>query len=415
MIMHLRIAFCILVACFFSGIRDVVAGSVLPRENIKTFSQDPVKLKKLRDAVAALGERGLDNSTSWFTMAGIYDILSNDPNLRGVPASIQALFHQCHQKESLFFLWHRAYVAAMEHLMQDAIHDPDFRLPYWDWYSDPSLPQAFRNEFLDAQHTEKNSLYIANRNNSNVNVNGGDPIWTPQIVTDYKNARFEEIQDELNQNEHGDIHVLVGTQTNMGSINFAARDPIFYLHHANIDRLLMAWIVSDPKTHKVPIAFPGWLPTVYRFPVPPGSTGDATPPVYTPTIQELALGSTAAMGYTYDNVDIPTVPTPKVPTAPQNLQAAPMTIAQNGAQADNGPKARVFAAVKTIEVGAGGTVELAIERSDQAKISALADATPSASDTERLTLVFENVQVKALPPGLASYRVFVNLPKERVE
>jgi tyrosinase len=406
------IALAIVSVVLFEGTRALTAGPVLPRENIKIFSQDPVKLKKLRDAVAALSGRKFDNSISWFTMAGIHEILSSDPDLPKVPASIQALFHQCHKNEDLFFLWHRAYVAAMERLMQDAIHDPDFRLPYWNWYADPSLPEAFRNEFLDPQHAQKNSLYIKNRKSPpDTDVNGGAPIWTPQIITDYENSDFEAFQNELNQNEHGDIHVFVGTPTNMGRIFFAARDPIFFLHHANIDRLLMVWLKAKPTEHKVPTEFTGWQSAVYRFPIPPGSTGNPTPPAYTPSIEELALGAMEAMGYKYDNVDLPNVSVPTVPAAPQNLQVSPVVGAE-----PNAARIQAFAAVKpkdkSLEVGAGGTVQLTIQPSHRERIMALANTTPSPKTAEGLMLVFDNIQVNDPPPGLASYRVFVNLPKE---
>ena len=401
---HLRITLQVAVLFLLFAGRGLAVDPVLVRENIDTFSQDSVKLKKLRDAVAALRDRKLDNSISWFTQAGVHDILPNDPDLNKVPTSIQALFHQCHKTESLFFLWHRAYVAAVEKLMQDAIHDPTFRLPYWNWYADPSLPEAFRNEFLDPRHRQKNSLYIANRT-----VNRGDPIWTPQIITDYDSDDFESFQGQLNDNEHGMIHVFVGTPTNMGSIFYAARDPIFYLHHAYIDRLLMVWLKKNP-THKPPAHFPGWMPSVYRFPIPPGSTGNSNPPVHTPSEQDLGLGSVEAMGYKYDNVDPPNVSTPPVPTAPQHLQvsaaasATPkeMKLMQFGA---------VEAPKKALEIAAGGTVDLTVEASQKERIKALANMTPSPQPTG-LSLVFENIQVKEPPPGLAGYRVFVNLPKE---
>ena len=391
---------------------SVIAQSVLPRENVKTFSQDPVKVQKLRDAVAALQARKLDDSTSWFTQAGIHDILSNDPNLRSVPTSIQALFHQCHKDETLFFLWHRAYVSAVERLMQDAIHDASFRIPYWDWYSDPSLPEIFRSEFLDSQHSKKNVLYVKDRNSPpDTNVNGGDPVWIPQVITDFTNHNFAAFQDQLNQNEHGDIHVFVGTQTNMGRISFAARDPIFYLHHANIDRLLMVWLNANPNAHKVPTSFPKWASTVYRFPIQPGSTGNAKPPVYTPSVQELALGSTAAMEYMYDNLDLPTPSAPAVPTAPQNLQ-----VAAAPAVGTNQPKSVRFAVAgapeKPLEVGAAGTIQLTVDAKHKENLRMLANMTPSPQTGIGLSLVFENIHLKEMPPGLASYRVFVNLPKK---
>jgi len=405
-----RIIFGVAVLYLVFTSRGFAVDPVVVRENVNTFTRDSVKLKKLRDAVAGLKDRKLDNSISWFTQAGIHDILPNDPDLNKVPMSIRALFHQCHKTESLFFLWHRAYVAAVEKLMQDAIHDPTFRLPYWNWYADPSLPEAFRSEFLDQQHTQKNPLYIANRiANQQMNVNRGDPIWTPQIITDYDSDDFESFQGQLNDNEHGMIHVFVGTRTNMGSISYAARDPIFYLHHANIDRLLMVWLKKNP-THQPPAHFPGWVPSVYRFPIPPGSTGKSNPPVYTPSEQALALGSMEAMGYKYDNVDPPNLSTPPVPAAPQHLQVSAAASAKRKEM-----KLMQFAAAeapnKALEIAAGGTVDLTVEASQKERIKSLANMTPSPQPAG-LSLVFENIQVKEPPSGLAGYRVFVNLPKE---
>jgi tyrosinase len=389
---------------------DRVAAQALPRENINTFSQDPTKLKKLRDAVAALQARGPKQSASWNTMAGIHKIRNGDPDFAQVPALIRALFSQCHHQdpsgdEPLFFLWHRAYVAAMERLMQDAVGDPSFRLPYWNWSADPALPEVFRSEFLDPGHTVKNSLYKANRNDG---VNSGSPIGL-QATTDFANSSFQEFQSDLNFSEHGSVHMLVGTQTNMGSQVYAAKDPIFYLHHANIDRLLMAWRKSDLTNHTVPATFAGW-PSNYKFPVPPGTTGNVPPPVKTPTAAELSLGGLEAMGYTYDNMDLPTIGAPAVPAAPQHLRASA------AAGTGNARGIKMFSivkpAAKSLEVGAGGTVELSVRSNDRQRITALADVKSSEKPTEGLTLVFDKITIKEPPPGLVSYRVFVDLPKE---
>jgi tyrosinase len=43
---------------------------------------------------------------------------------------------------------------------------------------------------------------------------------------------------------HNYVHTYVGDETNMGTIPFAAADPIFWLHHCNIDRLWAAWNAS---------------------------------------------------------------------------------------------------------------------------------------------------------------------------
>ncbi|KIY67701.1 Di-copper centre-containing protein [Cylindrobasidium torrendii FP15055 ss-10] len=45
---------------------------------------------------------------------------------------------------------------------------------------------------------------------------------------------------------HDDIHVLVGGQGHMGDISTAGFDPIFYLHHSNVDRMIALWSALNP-------------------------------------------------------------------------------------------------------------------------------------------------------------------------
>ena len=45
----------------------------------------------------------------------------------------------------------------------------------------------------------------------------------------------------VDSNIHGRIHVLVGTASNMGAVPYAARDPLFWVHHSTIDRMWASW------------------------------------------------------------------------------------------------------------------------------------------------------------------------------
>ncbi|KIY70745.1 Di-copper centre-containing protein [Cylindrobasidium torrendii FP15055 ss-10] len=45
---------------------------------------------------------------------------------------------------------------------------------------------------------------------------------------------------------HDDMHVLAGGGGHMGDVPIAAFDPIFYLHHCNVDRLLALWQALNP-------------------------------------------------------------------------------------------------------------------------------------------------------------------------
>jgi tyrosinase len=45
----------------------------------------------------------------------------------------------------------------------------------------------------------------------------------------------------LDKHLHGNVHGDTGDDHNMGAVPWAARDPIFWLHHGNIDRLWASW------------------------------------------------------------------------------------------------------------------------------------------------------------------------------
>src|SRR5207253_576150 len=65
---------------------------------------------------------------------------------------------------------------------------------------------------------------------------------------------------------HDLIHDAVGGDTgNMGNPDTAALDPIFWLHHANVDRLWNRWL--DIRDHSLPdqMADKDWYEQVFPF------------------------------------------------------------------------------------------------------------------------------------------------------
>lgn len=374
--------------------RQSRAQGVLIREDIRSFAASADKVKNLRDAVRELKHRAFDNPTSWFNMAAIHDIPASDPDANKVPKNIQDLWKQCHRDKSLFFLWHRAYVSSIERLMQDAIKKPEFRLPYWNWYQDPILPAIFRAPYEDAAGKTENPLYVKDRNAA---ANQGKPIWNPQIVTNFNNKDFTSFQDSLNGSEHSTIHMAVGTRTNMGQTTTAARDPIFWLHHTNIDRLLPVWIKMNNAADKVPKLFPAWVSTVYRFPTAAG-------PPETPSVEKIALGSMEALGYAYENVDPPAVARPPTPRRPASI-----SIAHEGPR-PLGATARALAITKSLEIGAAATIDLPIPASDAGGVHALGiERRPQAFTS--VSVVLDNITISSLPEGVLSYQVYLNLPQ----
>jgi outer membrane protein OmpA-like peptidoglycan-associated protein/subtilisin family serine protease len=145
----------------------------------------------------------------------------------------------------LFFLpWHRMYVYFFERICRRLLGDDSFTLPYWNYSSGSSvLPARFREP--------SSPLFRAERNPG---PNQGRPIDQGQAPGAVSAARAlarlnydtrgnnEGFNEFLDSDPHGPVHVMIGDRNRgMGTIAWAARDPIFWLHHCNIDRIWASW------------------------------------------------------------------------------------------------------------------------------------------------------------------------------
>ena len=89
----------------------------------------------------------------------------------------------------------------------------------------------------------------------------GSPLsFGGQEVGDF--TRFGSTNGKIEQEPHNVIHVVIGGW--MNDPNFAAQDPIFWLHHANIDRLWNQWLNRNPK-HKNPTENDTWMNEEFEF------------------------------------------------------------------------------------------------------------------------------------------------------
>jgi tyrosinase len=159
-------------------------------------------------------------------------------------------------RENFFLPWHRAYVAFLERIIRKVTGDNTFALPYWD-YTDVNqriLPEEFRKP-ADPRWS---SLYRPDRKGP---VNNGSRIDTlPGSLAITLNALRSGIYGDsptdagfcanVDGDPHGSIHVDVGNQRGMGQVPWAANDPIFWLHHCNIDRLWASWNKAGGRNPK---------------------------------------------------------------------------------------------------------------------------------------------------------------------
>lgn len=210
---------------------------------------------------------------------------AGQPNLTLPPSPAgvaRDVWDKCEHGTPHFVTWHRMYLHFFEQVLREAAQDPTLSLPYWD-YTDPkqgALPEIFRDEFLDPQRTVRNPLYTSLRTPG---LNGGLVEVAAQARTAHsalQNSEFfkrtapagqpdprDSFSELLEVEPHGNIHCAVGSACSgplMGSVPTSARDPIFYLHHANIDRLWTCWSKHWGQNAN-PVGDKNWMDKTFDF------------------------------------------------------------------------------------------------------------------------------------------------------
>jgi polyphenol oxidase len=161
-----------------------------------------------------------------------------------------------------FLPWHRAFLFTHEQILCKLLADPTFRLPYWDW--DAVISRKVPGIYRTPNTTAANSLFDANRGaNSGGTMPAGLINANNNPMNSASFAQFGGTAGAAGSFEngiHGAVHIWTADPTmssaalDMGRLNTAARDPVFYAHHCNIDRLWAEWIRRDPMNHKNPTA-----------------------------------------------------------------------------------------------------------------------------------------------------------------
>jgi Common central domain of tyrosinase/Polyphenol oxidase middle domain len=146
-------------------------------------------------------------------------------------------------------------------------------------------------------------------------VNKGTPLDKDSTNADaaLKEPNYLAAEWDVESGVHGNVHCETVAYTcpisYMGDVPVAANDPIFYEHHANIDRLWACWQNSHP-----PVRGEAWLNDQFSFP-------DETGTLQTRPVSDFI--STVALGYVYDNVSQCLRNPPKSPLRTMALQLAP--------------------------------------------------------------------------------------------
>jgi tyrosinase len=276
------------------------AGTPYTRVEIASFSAD--QITALRQGITLMQSRPSTDPTSWIYQANIHGVPVAGDNCPASTDPPQPAWSTCQHGSFFFLAWHRMYLYYFERILRAAIQqatgDPSyqFALPYWD-YSTHQLPDSFRTPAAPS-----NPLYVAERRTS-----CNSPQGSQQCVSDAQGSSTQALTlfpfcncpagqpscdgcvaglspdetfggeftpqpehflgqfGELELQPHNVIHNRVGGPTGwMSDPDCAARDPIFWLHHANIDRLWQVWLNQNAGRAN-PLGSQEWTTQTFTF------------------------------------------------------------------------------------------------------------------------------------------------------
>ncbi len=194
----------------------------------------------------------------------IKDMASNDPDLEAYRIAVtkmrasgawkrQVAYHAdmnlLHHSSWRFLPWHRMQVIHMEKMVAKLSGKDDFAMPYWDWVDDV-IPASFADDHVltlpgrecapgdsIADFLKANEAELQDRSHNDFATFFGRSRDTSQ-APDSTTGR-QHFSGSAEWGGHNLIHSFVGGD--MGVLSTSPNDPLFWLHHANVDRLWADW------------------------------------------------------------------------------------------------------------------------------------------------------------------------------
>ncbi|KAL4366431.1 hypothetical protein GQ457_05G033100 [Hibiscus cannabinus] len=255
----------------------------------------------------------------------------------------------------LFFPFHRMYLYFFERILGDLIDDPDFVMPFWNWDSPcgMAMPEMYvepcsvlydklrdinhkppnlvdLNDGLGANELKEQGIIFGNLSKtdqirSNLCLMYRQMVSNGNKPTSFHGKKYRAgcrfvTDDEcipepgggtIENGAHIAVHKFVGAKRppyneDMGNFYSAGRDPLFYAHHANVDRMWNIWRTLPGKDRR-DFRDRDWLNSSFLF-------YDEKKNLVRAKVRQFL--DTEKLGYGYQKVDIPWLeskPTPRWP------------------------------------------------------------------------------------------------------
>lgn len=383
------------------GARTSWAQGPRVRKNVAQLTE--AEIASLERGVAAMKRWRKNFAVSWAFQANIHGYNASEER------QVYRGWGSCQHGSWWFLPWHRGYLLYFERILRVYSGDPNLTLPYWDWTNPDqrSLPARF----LDP----RSPLYEINRS---FGANNGGELSESAIQWERALAEIPFSSSRPQRGFGGQVagrpgsyrphgaleslaHDLVHDQIGgyMGSPNTAGRDPIFWLHHANVDRLWGEWLRRQEGRYNPEDAV--WLDTPFDFYGSRGVLGQAT---------SRQILQTTASDYRYDTEPAGAPPLFASAASPKGQPS------RRAAMAPERPRTTVTLAAQAParrELGSqpvSATFKLGPESKRQLEgvlAAPRAVAGPTA-EGPTVRVAVEDIRFDA-PPGRI-YEVYVNLP-----
>ncbi|KAK1439697.1 hypothetical protein QVD17_05517 [Tagetes erecta] len=237
------------------------------------------QVEKYKRAIQAMRDLPDDHPHSFVSQAKIHCAYCNGGYTQ-VASGFPEIDIQIHNSW-LFFPFHRWYLYFFERILGNLINDPTFALPFWKW-DEPAgmpipemfipkntsgIPNPLYNVYRDATHVQKRLLDldydnvekdISNQAQIECNLttvyrdlirNGADTLSFFGGKYSAGSSPVENGDKSVGSVEvgtHTAVHRWLGDSTrvnreDLGNFYSAGYDPLFYVHHSNIDRMWKLW------------------------------------------------------------------------------------------------------------------------------------------------------------------------------
>ena len=244
------------IATNLSGVAALAAGLPPKRVSLQGLAWNDPIVSTYRDAVGIMKNMASSKKFSWTSLAMIH---GTDPDN----------YHFCPHGDWYFLPWHRGYTAMYERIIRSLTKNNDFAMPFWDWTANPLMPSVF----LDPKTPDgkPNPLFVSEPNWQRTwdpTEPMPDDIVGPDVLSSilgdhgYENFGTSRNPNQTNTDPSwvpaggGTQGTLEGTPHNLVHNNIGGwmpsasspRDPLFFMHHSNIDRIWSLWNTQNANS-----------------------------------------------------------------------------------------------------------------------------------------------------------------------